>query len=123
MSALLHHQPLRAGFSGTWLISHLPLPHLPLQLDICPHSCPVCRPPSPSAAGINSLLAQQPLPAGHFDTWLSSIMEIKERFPMWYPKREDVIVPQWAIEVRCLGRGGHAASTRRLHVCAVGVMC
>ena len=27
-------------------------------------------------------------------------MEIKERFPMWYPKRDDVIVPQWAIEVR-----------------------
>eukprot|EP00891_Asterochloris_glomerata_P005096 jgi/Astpho2/5096/fgenesh1_pm.00073_%23_2_t len=71
----------------------------------------VCSDTRPAIKGINSLLAQQPLPAGHFDTWLSSIMEIKERFPMWYPKRDDVIVPQWAIEVLWEETNGDAIIT------------
>ena len=86
---------------ATRFLGHLAEQHLLLQLNNLPAQRALCQlEPSAHAAGINSLLAQQPLPAGHFDTWLSSIMEIKERFPMWYPKRDDVIVPQWAIEVR-----------------------
>lgn len=50
-------------------------------------------------AGLNRILEQQPVPEGQYSTWIDSIEEIKQKFPMWYPEKDDVIIPQWAIKV------------------------
>lgn len=50
-------------------------------------------------AGINKLLEQHPVPEGQYSTWIDSINEVREKFPMWYPEKDDVIIPQWAIQV------------------------
>lgn len=49
--------------------------------------------------GINKLLEQYPVPEGQYSTWVESINEVREKFPMWYPEKDDVIIPQWAIQV------------------------
>ncbi len=50
--------------------------------------------------GINKLLEQNPVPEGQYSTWVESIHEVREKFPMWYPEKDDVIIPQWAIQVQ-----------------------
>ena len=53
-----------------------------------------------ACAGINKLLEQHPIPEGQYSTWVDSVNEVREKFPMWYPEKDDVIIPQWAIQVR-----------------------
>ena len=69
------------------------------------------------AAGINKLLEQHPLPEGQYSTWVDSINEVREKFPMWYPEKEDVIVPQWAIQV--LHYSSHPASYHHCLTCQI----
>ena len=54
-----------------------------------------------TCAGINKLLEQHPVPEGQYSTWVDSINEVREKFPMWYPENNDVIIPQWAIQACC----------------------
>ena len=65
---------------------------------------PECSPQAVSVklsrcAGINKLLEQHPIPEGQYSTWVDSVNEVREKFPMWYPEKDDVIIPQWAIQV------------------------
>lgn len=65
-----------------------------LQLSACPKLV------SLTCAGINKLLEQHPVPEGQYTTWIDSVNEVRQKFPMWYPEKDDVIIPQWAIQVR-----------------------
>ena len=56
-------------------------------------SCLIC------CTGINKLLEQHPVPEGQYSKWVDTIEEVREKFPMWHPEKEDVIIPQWAIKV------------------------
>lgn len=60
---------------------------------------------------LNALLEESPL-GDQYAEWRAEIDETRNKFPMMYPKRDDVIMPQWAIQVlpslpppRLLSRG------------------
>ena len=69
----------------------------------CPHlvralligACPVLA----GVQELNAQLQQWPLPAGHFGEWRTELEGVNAEFPLSYPARNDVIMPQWAIEV------------------------
>jgi acetolactate synthase I/II/III large subunit len=60
---------------------------------------PVCCDVKPALAGLNKLLAADPLPNDAFQPWVSQINAVRTEHPQSYPERDDVIMPQWAIEV------------------------
>ena len=62
-------------------------------------------------AGINKLLEQHPVPQGQFSKWIDSIDEVRKKFPMWYPEKDDVIIPQWAVKTLCEETKGEAIIT------------
>ena len=49
---------------------------------------------------LNEELQKEEDPASWYDDWRDTVAKKREEFPMWYPKRDDVIVPQWAIKAR-----------------------
>lgn len=51
------------------------------------------------AQELNAQLGQRPLPEGHFGEWRAELEGVNAEFPLSYPQRDDVIMPQWAIEV------------------------
>jgi hypothetical protein len=51
---------------------------------------------------LNAQLEQRPLPAGRFGAWVDELAGVNKQFPLSYPAREDVIMPQWAIQARHL---------------------
>jgi acetolactate synthase-1/2/3 large subunit len=59
----------------------------------------VCSDSKPAIQGINRLLEEQPIPKGKYSSWMQTLHGVREKFPMWYPQRDDVIIPQWAIHV------------------------
>ena len=64
-------------------------------------------PPPPPAAALQTRPAdfeQQYAP------WVAEVLSTREANPLNYPQRDDVIMPQWAIEVR---GGGARAAVRR----------
>ncbi|DBA69448.1 hypothetical protein WJX79_010912 [Trebouxia sp. C0005] len=71
----------------------------------------VCSDTRPAIKGINKLLEQYPVPEGQYSTWVESINEVREKFPMWYPEKDDVIIPQWAIQTLCEETKGDAIIT------------
>ena len=48
---------------------------------------------------LNKLLEEKPVPEGQYAAWRSELKEQEAKFPLAYPQRDDVIVPQWAIKV------------------------
>jgi hypothetical protein len=48
---------------------------------------------------LNSQLQQRPVDKERFAPWVKELSSINLEFPLTYPKRDDVIMPQWAIEV------------------------
>ena len=54
-----------------------------LSLDIC-----VLTPPVPTLPA-----------AAQYAEWVAEVLAMKEEHPLAYPHHEDVIMPQWAIEV------------------------
>lgn len=70
-------------------------------LTVAWHPCIAAATSVVDCAGINKLLEQHPVPEGQYTTWIDSINEVREKFPMWYPEKDDVIIPQWAIQVCC----------------------
>lgn len=38
--------------------------------------------------------------AGQFDEWVEEVHDMGKEFPLIFPDRDDVIMPQWAIKVR-----------------------
>ena len=49
---------------------------------------------------LNTILRENKVPADTYAPWRKEIQEKTQEFPMWYPEREDVIIPQWAIKVQ-----------------------
>jgi len=49
---------------------------------------------------LNRLLDERPLPEGQYAAWRDELKEQEAQFPLAFPLRDDVIVPQWAIKVR-----------------------
>lgn len=49
---------------------------------------------------LNSVLAEEAIPPEQYAEWRHSVREKMGHFPMWYPERQDVIIPQWAVQVR-----------------------
>ena len=48
---------------------------------------------------INTMLEDEPIDPSQFAEWRANLEDRRSGFPMRYPKRDDVIIPQWAIEV------------------------
>lgn len=49
---------------------------------------------------LNRLLDEKPVPEGRYADWRAELKEQEAKFPLAFPQRDDVIVPQWAIKVR-----------------------
>ena len=60
---------------------------------------PVFSDVKPVLSGLNRMLAENPIPEGTYTPWISDINAVRKEHPQSYPVREDVIMPQWAIEV------------------------
>lgn len=55
----------------------------------------------PALRLLNEELQKEEEPAARYKDWRQTVVNKMEEFPMWFPKRDDVIVPQWAIKVCC----------------------
>lgn len=55
--------------------------------------------PRPVLQILNSFAADDPLPETAFAGWVAEMDAKRKEFPMRYPDRGDVIVPQWAVQV------------------------
>ena len=53
-------------------------------------------------------------PPPQYAEWVAEVLAMKEEHPLAYPHHEDVIMPQWAIEVGswCRGARGRLAAVR-----------
>jgi hypothetical protein len=51
---------------------------------------------------LNKLLERNPVPKEHFAPWRAELDAQKAKYPMAFPQRDDVIVPQHAIQVGCI---------------------
>lgn len=59
----------------------------------------VCSDAKQTLKALNTLLAAEPLPSGTFQPWVTEVDAVRAEHPQGYPARDDVILPQWAIEV------------------------
>nr|AFK80029.1 acetohydroxyacid synthase [Lobosphaera incisa] len=60
---------------------------------------PICADLRASLIALNELLRRDPLPEGAFADWRAAIEAKKQEFPMTFPERDDVIIPQRAIQM------------------------
>ena len=60
---------------------------------------------------LNKALTARPLPEGKYSAWVDKVYEVRKEFPLSYPHRDDVIMPQWAIEVLYEETNGEAVIT------------
>lgn len=65
------------------------------------YTSPLLRPPDvrPALQMLNKLLEQDPVDPALYADWRKELEDVRTKFPMRYPDREDVIAPQHAIEV------------------------
>eukprot|EP00193_Tetraselmis_chui_P010560 CAMPEP_0177775284 /NCGR_PEP_ID=MMETSP0491_2-20121128/14006_1 /TAXON_ID=63592 /ORGANISM="Tetraselmis chuii, Strain PLY429" /LENGTH=672 /DNA_ID=CAMNT_0019293815 /DNA_START=130 /DNA_END=2148 /DNA_ORIENTATION=+ len=59
----------------------------------------ICADIKPVLQILNSLAGDSPLPDAHFSAWVAEMNAKREEFPMKYPQKDNVIVPQYAIQV------------------------
>ncbi|CAG9460680.1 unnamed protein product [Pedinophyceae sp. YPF-701] len=59
----------------------------------------LCADVRPTLRMLNGMLDESPLPEGQLKEWQADVQKVKTEYPMAYPDREDLIVPQWAVEV------------------------
>lgn len=64
---------------------------------------PLCADVKPALRLLNRLLEQEPIDTGLYEAWRQDLDNKKVEFPMRYPERDDVIIPQHAVEVRSRG--------------------
>lgn len=62
--------------------------HIPIFSDV-----------KPALKGLNEILLRDKPALNSFNSWISEIESVRSEFPQGYPERDDVIMPQWAIEV------------------------
>ena len=53
---------------------------------------------------LNKQLAAEPIPENRYAAWRTEVLDKDTEFPMSFPRRDDVIVPQHAIQVRIFSR-------------------
>ncbi|KAG7667139.1 hypothetical protein KSW81_000881 [Nannochloris sp. 'desiccata'] len=58
----------------------------------------VCSDVRPALQGLNKILKETPLPKDAFAAWAAELDGVKQEYPENYPKSNDVIMPQWAIQ-------------------------
>ena len=68
---------------------------------------PMCTTTKDALVALNAALDARPLVDGQYGAWVTTLTETREEFPMMYPARDDVIIPQRAIQAR--GLWCHAA--------------
>ena len=54
----------------------------------------------PALRTLNRMLAEDAVPAEQYADWRQAVTDKATEFPMWFPQRTDVIIPQWAVKVR-----------------------
>lgn len=59
---------------------------------------PVCADARSALTVLNAMLEDDPVDPAQFAEWRAYLDEQREAFPMRYPERDDVIIPQWAIQ-------------------------
>lgn len=59
----------------------------------------MCADIKPVLQILNSLSADAPLPENHFAGWVAEMDAKRKEFPMKFPQKDNVIVPQYAIKV------------------------
>eukprot|EP01024_Parvocaulis_polyphysoides_P008018 TRINITY_DN12359_c0_g3_i1.p1 TRINITY_DN12359_c0_g3~~TRINITY_DN12359_c0_g3_i1.p1 ORF type:complete len:700 (+),score=117.34 TRINITY_DN12359_c0_g3_i1:135-2102(+) len=64
-----------------------------------PAHIPVFSAIKPALRIINTLLEDDPVDKSQYADWVADINAKRTEFPMGYPDRDDVIIPQWAIHV------------------------
>eukprot|EP00887_Chlorella_sp_A99_P007132 scaffold2.g7132.t1 len=60
---------------------------------------PIISDIKPALQMLNKALAASPVDKAQFAPWVSEVNAVREEYPLTYPKHDDVIMPQWAIEV------------------------
>ncbi|GMH42623.1 hypothetical protein BSKO_10542 [Bryopsis sp. KO-2023] len=60
---------------------------------------PMCADAAPSLRMLNQVLEKDPVDKSSFEEWRQELEAQKQEFPLSFPDREDVIMPQWAIQV------------------------
>ena len=59
---------------------------------------PMCTTTKHALVALNAALDARPLVDGQYSAWVATLAAKKEEFPMTYPVREDVIIPQRAVQ-------------------------
>ncbi|CAK0737622.1 hypothetical protein CVIRNUC_000943 [Coccomyxa viridis] len=59
----------------------------------------VCANARPSLQEMNRQLEERPVIKEQFDEWVAEVNNMGKEFPLMFPDRDDVIMPQWAIKV------------------------
>jgi hypothetical protein len=60
---------------------------------------PLCADVKPALKLLNKLLEQEPINPTQYEAWRQELDSKKQEFPMRYPERDDVIIPQHAVKV------------------------
>ena len=61
---------------------------------------PMCTTTKAALTALNAALDARPLADGQYGDWVATLAAKREEFPMSYPARDDVIIPQRAIQAR-----------------------
>eukprot|EP01025_Chloroclados_australasicus_P035068 TRINITY_DN3580_c0_g1_i1.p1 TRINITY_DN3580_c0_g1~~TRINITY_DN3580_c0_g1_i1.p1 ORF type:complete len:563 (-),score=83.17 TRINITY_DN3580_c0_g1_i1:1528-3216(-) len=64
-----------------------------------PAHIPVFSAIKPALRIINTLLEDDPIDKSQYADWIADVNTKRNEYPMAYPQRDDVIIPQWAIQV------------------------
>ncbi|KAK9804191.1 hypothetical protein WJX72_000196 [[Myrmecia] bisecta] len=72
---------------------------------------PICADMRASLLALNALLEREPVAADHFAEWRAAVAAKKQEFPMTFPERSDMIIPQRAIQMLYEETNGEAIIT------------
>jgi acetolactate synthase-1/2/3 large subunit len=90
---------------------------------------PMCTTTKHALTALNAALDERPLVDGLYSAWVATLATKRQEFPMTYPARDDVIIPQRAIQARvfCTPTGAelclckHIPSRGRTHWASDGL--
>ena len=60
---------------------------------------PICSDSKSALQGLNKLLTASPIADGQFSEWFKEVDQVRTDNPEYYPTRDDVIMPQQAVQV------------------------
>ena len=85
-------------FAARAMIVHIDIDPAEIHKNKHAH-IPICSDSKSALTGMNTLLDASPLEANAFADWFAEVDGVRKERPDAYPTREDVIMPQQAIEV------------------------